>query len=667
MPSAGVLAIRSSSVRRRVCAAMASAPYSMKLPGSSAVSHRSAMFSRAVRPPCAWRLSTAACGWHVERGRVAIDHLLQIGANRIEVMLGARLGFDSLRIDRFQAHQRLAFDEVVAGLCEQRDDAAREGRVQQVLHLHGLEHAELRAGGQHVAHRDFELHEARGHRRLDGELVRFVIGNRGLGDRRRRCLLGLLVERGRCRQQVAQVRLHEARVHRLRRELGPCRDGAQQRQVGGDALDAAFAERAQRAAQRVLEARRRRLHDELGEQRVVVRRRRQARVAVRVDAHAGAARQVEARERAARRPRVALRIERLGVDAPLQREAALRRGAIGVHAELGQRLSRGHGDLQLHEVEAGHRLGHRVLDLQARVGLDEDEGQRRRCRIDQKLEGAEPAVADRLRHAQRGLRDLHAQRLGQRRAGRDLHQFLEAPLQRAFALAQARDRRAVAQHLHLDVPRVAHQALDVHTVDAESRLCLGHAARVRVGQLLRIQHRAHAAPAAAADGLHHHARALRVLFGEESLRLRERHRARAARHHRHVALRGQRAGARLVAEQAELLGRRADEDEARVRAGLREVGALAEKAVAGVHRVAALRPGNGDQRGDVEVRRGSGRIERDGGIGQLHMQRGGVVARMHRDAGNAEVAQRAHQANGDLAAVGNQDFGEQAEPLSWGL
>ena len=39
-----------------VCAATASAPYSMKLPAS----HRSAMFSRAVRRPSAWRLATAS-------------------------------------------------------------------------------------------------------------------------------------------------------------------------------------------------------------------------------------------------------------------------------------------------------------------------------------------------------------------------------------------------------------------------------------------------------------------------------------------------------------------------------------------------------------------------------------------------------------------------------
>ena len=51
MPSAGVRRISSSALRRLCCAATASAPYSSKLPAS----HRSAMFSRALRRPSACR------------------------------------------------------------------------------------------------------------------------------------------------------------------------------------------------------------------------------------------------------------------------------------------------------------------------------------------------------------------------------------------------------------------------------------------------------------------------------------------------------------------------------------------------------------------------------------------------------------------------------------
>src|SRR6185312_3544213 len=55
-PSAGVRAIRSSSSRRPRWAAIAKRPYSTKLPAST----RSARFSRAVRPPAAWRRATAS-------------------------------------------------------------------------------------------------------------------------------------------------------------------------------------------------------------------------------------------------------------------------------------------------------------------------------------------------------------------------------------------------------------------------------------------------------------------------------------------------------------------------------------------------------------------------------------------------------------------------------
>ena len=98
---------------------------------------------------------------------------------------------------------------------------------------------------------------------------------------------------------------------------------------------------------------------------------------MRVDAHARTGGQVEARQRAAGRPRVALRIERLGVDAPLHREPAAAARAARIEAKSAQGLPGSDADLQLHQVEAGDRLGHRVLDLQARIGLDEDEGQRR--------------------------------------------------------------------------------------------------------------------------------------------------------------------------------------------------------------------------------------------------------------------------------------------------
>ena len=83
-----------------------------------------------------------------------------------------------------------------------------------------------------------------------------------------------------------------------------------------------FGQRALRAAQR-----RRKVwpvHDQLGQQAVVMRRRRHACLRMCVHAHTGAAGPGQMRDAAAGGQRMALRIQRFGVDAPLDGEAALR-------------------------------------------------------------------------------------------------------------------------------------------------------------------------------------------------------------------------------------------------------------------------------------------------------------------------------------------------------
>ena len=80
-----------------------------------------------------------------------------------------------------------------------------------------------------------------------------------------------------------------------------------------------------------------------------------------------------------------------------------------------------------------HELGHRMLDLQARVQLDEVEAA---VRAEQELERARVAVADRAARAL-GRRLHRLARLGrQRRRRRLLDQLLVAALDRALALAE---------------------------------------------------------------------------------------------------------------------------------------------------------------------------------------------------------------------------------------
>ena len=54
-----------------------------------------------------------------------------------------------------------------------------------------------------------------------------------------------------------------------------------------------------------------------------------------------------------------------------------------------------HGELPRHEVETGHHLGDRVLDLEARVHLEEEELLRSALARDEELDGPGADVADR--------------------------------------------------------------------------------------------------------------------------------------------------------------------------------------------------------------------------------------------------------------------------------
>ena len=218
---------------------------------------------------------------------------------------------------------------------------------------------------------------------------------------------------------------------------------------------------------------------------------------------------------------------------------------------------------------------------------------------------------------------------------------------------------AVAHHLHLDVARVVDILLDQHAVVAERRLCLALGADDRRGQFAGGTHHAHAAPAAAGGRLHQHRKA-DLLRGARQRRLVLRL-AMVAGHQRHAGLLHQRLGAGLRAHRLDHLGGRADEHETCIRAGLRELVALRQKAVARMDRLrAGLARGCKDPV-DVEVAVARPRrSEQDRGIGHRHMQRIAIGFGIDGDRPQAERARRADDAAGDLAAVGDQQGAEAA-------
>ena len=143
-----------------------------------------------------------------------------------------------------------------------------------------------------------------------------------------------------------------------------------------------------------------------------------------------------------------------------------------------QRLARGDQDLLAHDVDAGDRLGHAVLDLHARVHLQEEVlavlGQ-------QALDRARAAVVDGARGVDGDLADPLAQLVVDQRRRRLLDQLLVAALDRAVALAEVDDVAVpVGQHLDLDVARVGQVALEVDGRVGEELLALARRALERV-------------------------------------------------------------------------------------------------------------------------------------------------------------------------------------------
>ena len=82
----------------------------------------------------------------------------------------------------------------------------------------------------------------------------------------------------------------------------------------------------------------------------------------------------------------------------------------------------------MHEIDAGHRLGHGVLDLKPCVCLDEDEGLCSRAPgdVDQEFERAEIGVADALREPHGGVDDVTAKLIVQGSGGSDPDDLLRA-------------------------------------------------------------------------------------------------------------------------------------------------------------------------------------------------------------------------------------------------
>ena len=309
----------------------------------------------------------------------------------------------------------------------------------------------------------------------------------------------------------------------------------------------------------------------------------------------------------------------------------------------------------MHHVDAGHRLGHRVLHLQARVHLEKVEVARR---VDEKLDGAGAHVADGLAGGDGGGAHLTPELVVDGWRRRLFDDLLEAPLDRALAFEAVQQLApGVAEDLDFDVAGSVEVALEQQRVVAEGRGGLAARGGEGLGEARLGGDHPHALSTAARAGLDEDGVSdLPGLGGQ----LRVGHTlAGDAWDHRHAGGRQDGLRLQLVAHLANHLRGGADEREARLVAALREIRVLGEEAVARMDRVGAHRARRLEDAVDGEIRlrarRGS---DVYGFVGLGDVWRARIGVRVDGDARDPQLAHAAQHALGDLAAVGDQNFFE---------
>ena len=353
-------------------------------------------------------------------------------------------------------------------------------------------------------------------------------------------------------------------------------------------------------------------------------------------------------------PRQEPAIRVLGIDSRFDRPA------VELHVVLGelQFLARGDVDHLLDQVEAGHLLGHRMLDLQPGVHLEEVEALARRVgAVDDQLDRARRIISDRPRQRDRLLAHRLAHFGRDERRRRFLDHLLVAALDRAFALVQIDDVAVlVAEQLDFDVARVLDEFLDEHAVVAEARqpLALGCSKPSRTSF---SPGEAHALAAAAGRGLHHHR--IADVLGDLHRFGGGRDVAEKTGDDVDPGLLRQLLGFDLVAHRRDRLGRRADEDDFFLRERLGEALAFRQEAVARMHRLGAARLARVDDQLGLEIGFTRWRrAEPHRFVRHLHMRRTSVGVRINRDRPDPHAPRGADHPARDLPAIGDQDLGE---------
>src|ERR1700730_4692309 len=180
------------------------------------------------------------------------------------------------------------------------------------------------------------------------------------------------------------------------------------------------------------------------------------------------------------------------------------RAAFQMHVGLTGRqfLAGGRSDHLFDEIDAGNKLGHRMLDLQPRVHFEEIEIF---VFANDKFDRAGRIIVDRFCQRNRPFAQLAARFLVDEGRGSFLDYFLMAALDGTFTFAKMDDVSVlVAQYLNFDVARIGDKFFDEHPAFAESGFRLRPRADKIFRDLLARGDDAHPPAAAAGGVLDHH-------------------------------------------------------------------------------------------------------------------------------------------------------------------
>ena len=313
------------------------------------------------------------------------------------------------------------------------------------------------------------------------------------------------------------------------------------------------------------------------------------------------------------------------------------------------------GDVKLlaHDVDSGHELAHRMLDLKPRVQLDEVV---RPVGGQQELERSRIEVGDGTACA--GYVALHrvARRLVDCRRRGLLDQLLVPPLDRALTLTERQHAAVrIAEDLDLHVPGGRDELLEVQRAVAERRERLRTRAGKGVVEIFHSLDEPHALSSPSGRGLQED-RIPELVSGEPGLDHLDRFRAGNERNagFGELALRLD-----LVAHAGHDVDVRPDEHQIVVHAGTDELQVFGQEADTRVNRVATRDLPRRNHRGNVEIALDGGwRSDAHRSIGETCVQRAGISGRIDGDRLDAELVERADDAHRHLTAVRHENSRE---------